>query len=301
MTGTTHDAAASVEPGPRRAPRVPSLLLTRLLHVVLWLLVAVAASAGIASLLLHASSDTATAAVQLPADTTAAEATAEVFLWAYLGGAGRGQEAAVEPFLAQPVDLRAVTPGSQYVLRTAVVASDEQAPGYWAVTVAADTLAADAGGYEPQGVRYYTVGVFDSPGGLAVTGPPSLMAAPPSAGEPARLAVTSLGRPEPGEALEAAERFLRAYLAGDGEVDRYTAPGLDLVAVSPPAYVEVVVQRAGLVRRRAGGVLLRLEVAATDDAGRTAVLGYSLDVVERAGRWEVTTVHPAAPLSAPAT
>lgn len=296
-------AEAERATGRRRTPTLtlPPLLLTRLAHGLLWLLVAAGAGAGITSLVLQANTDPTGAAVQLPADATAAEATAEVFLWAYLGQAGDSREAAVERFLAEPVDLRAATPGSLYVLRTAVMRSDELAPGYWAVTVAADLLAAGDAGYEPAGVRHYTIGVAESPAGLAIMGAPSLVATPPTASDGPRLTVRTIGRAQPGPELEAAERFLQAYLAGEGELDRYTAPSVELAPVSPPPYVTATVQRAGLTRRRDGGALLRLEVAAVDAAGHTHVLGYSLDVAERAGRWEVTALHPAAAVSQGAT
>lgn len=293
MTATTAEAS----PRRRRGlPALPPLLATRLAHGLLWLLVAVAAVAGVAALALQAGTDPAGVAAEPSADPTAAAATAEAFVWAYLGQAGRGNEAAVEGFLADPVDLREVTPGSLYVARTAVVAANEQAPGYWAVTIAADTLAATEEGYEPRALAYYAVGVAETAEGHAVTGPPSITAPPAAPGEAPDLAVATIGRPQASEELEAAQRFLLAFLAGDGELDRYTAPGLQLSAVSPPPYTSVSVQRSGLARRRDGTALLRLEVAATEPAGHTQVLGYHLDVTRRAGRWEVTALHPAAPL-----
>lgn len=280
---------------PGRHPILPPMLITRAAHVVLWTLVAGAAAAGTAALASRPP-QSAEQAVEVPPDPTRARAFAEAFVWAYLGRAGDGDEAVLEPFLADAPDLTAVTPGGQLVLETAVLDSEEIEPGYWSVTIAADVLTAAGGAYQPAGVRYYTVGVVETGGALAATGPPSLVAAPQGT-EPPPLAVTALGLPEPGAELDAALGFLRAYLAGDGDLDRYTSPDLQLEPVSPPPYTGLDVQRAGMERDGAGAVLLRLEVAAEDGAGLTNVLGYSLEVAERSGRWEVSEIHGAAPLA----
>ncbi len=236
---------------PQRQSRrltLPPLLVARTMHAVLWLLVTCAAGAGFASLLLQRAGTATAPALELPADPSRAEATAEVFLWAYLGQAGQGLEAVLEPFLSEPVDLGTVTPHGLYVLRTAVLTSEAVSPGYWHVTVAADVLTAVDGGYQPAGIRYYTIGVTETSGRLAVTGPPSLVAAPPSTTEPPRLAVPAVGRPDGGDELDAGLRFLEAYLTASGELDRYTAPSLEIEPVSPRPYTAVAVQRAGLAR-----------------------------------------------------
>lgn len=290
---------------PRRADRPPksetgpSVLLTRLGHIALWLLVACGAGAGVASLTLHANTAAATAPAAPPTPTTPAEGFAELYVAAYLGRAGHGTEDAIAAFYPATVALADVTPGAVWVARTAAVTAEEESPGYWAVTVAADVLTAGEDGWNPATLRYYTVGVAEVGGALTATGLPSQVAAPPAADdapEPAVAAVASAGD-EP--VVEAADGFLAAYLTGDGELDRYLAPDVDLRPVDPPPFAEVEITKVGTEPFAAGQTLLRAEVTVTDEAGLVQVLEYSMDVVERDGRVEVAALHPAPPLVEP--
>lgn len=268
---------------------------TRLGYALLWALLIVGVVSGVSALALHATSEEAPAAVAAPAPTTGPEGLAELFVAAWLGQAGRGAEEAVAPFYAGDASLRDVTPGGLYVLRTATLAAEQVAPGYWAVTVAADVLAAVDGVYTPAGVRYYTVGVAERDGALVAAGPPSQVPTP-ARGEPPRLAVSALSTPDGDARSEAAHRFLAALLAGEGELGRYTAPGVELSPVDPPPFVGVALQRTGARELAPGRVLLHVEVAGVDAGGLTHVLGYALELAERAGRWEVAALHRAPPL-----
>lgn len=300
------DVAAPLQAPPRRLGRagrreLPGVWLTRVGHGLLWLLVAAGAVGGVAGVALHAQADPAAAdgPPPAPAPSVAAQGFAELYVRVWLGEAGRGAEDAIAAFYPGPVRLSDVTPGGVYVLHTTTVTAEEETPGYWAVTVAATVLTAVDGVYEPAGVRYYTVGVVDDDGTMAATGLPSQVQGPATLVDAPEPAVAALS-PASGEAwAEAVERFLAAFLAGAGELDRYTAPGSELTAIVPPPFVEVEVLRAGAVARSDGSLVVRAEAAVVDAGGLTQVLHYSADVVERAGRWEVTELHRAPPLSSP--
>lgn len=293
----TGGEAEVLAPPPRRA-RMGPVAMVRLAHAVLWLLVVGGATSGGLSLLLLAQDAgvEATGTAEPPVASAGAEGFAELFVATYLGRAGRGEEDVLAGLYAGDANLRDVTPGGVYVLRTATVAAEEQVPGYWAVTVAADVLSAVDGVYAPRGVRYYAVGIAsDGVDRYVATTLPGLVPAPPAL-EPPRLAVTALSAPRDEPHVEAAHRFLAALLAGQGELDRYSAPGTAFAPVTPAPFVGVSLQRVGVTERTGGPLWLRVEAAAVDDAGLTHVLHYSLEVAERAGRWEVTALHAAAPL-----
>jgi hypothetical protein len=279
----------------RARPLVGVATWTRLSYAALWLLLLAGVVSGMGALALHARADTPAATAEPPRPTTGPEGFAELFVAAWLGQAGRGAEDAVAPFYGGEASLRDVTPGSLYVLRTATLAADEIVSGYWAVTVAADVLAAVDGLYTPAGLRYYTVGVAERDGALVATAPPSQIPAPSRAKAP-RLAVPALSTPAQHARTEAASRFLAALLAGQGELDRYAAPGVSLPTIHPPPFTLVELQRTGTREVAPGRVLLQVEVAGVDAGGRTHVLGYALELAERAGRWEVAALHPAPPL-----
>lgn len=294
------EAVGEQAPAPSRARRrgVPEALVTRLGHVLLWCLVAAGVVGGVAALALHARAEPpVTGAAQVTVPSVAAQGFAELYVRAWLGEAGRGSEDAIAAFYPGPTRLGDVTPGGVYVLDVATVDAVEEAAGYWAVTVAASVAAAVDGVYEPGGVRYYTVGVAEAADGLVASGLPAQVSAPATLEEPPGLAVATLSSVGDEAYVEAVERFLGAYLAGAGEVDRYTAPGTHLAGLDPPAYVEVTLQRLGAVTHADGRRTARVEVSAVDPGGLTQVMHYSLSLAERAGRWEVTELHPAPPLS----
>lgn len=276
----------------------PRLLVTRVLHVLLWLLVAVGAVGGVSAWTLAASADPPAAdPVEVAVPSVPAQGFAELYVRAWLGEAGRGSEDAIAAFYPESVGLGDVTPGGVYVADVATVDVAEEAAGYWAVTIAAAVLTAVDGVYEPGGVRYYTVGVVEANDGLVATGLPAQVNAPSTLEDAPAPVAGMLGSVGEEPWVEAVERFLGAYLAGAGEVDRYTAPGVNLAALIPPPYVEVRLQRAGAVAHADGRRTVRVEASAVDAGGLTHVMHYSLSLAERAGRWEVTELHPAPPLS----
>jgi hypothetical protein len=109
-----------------------------------------------------------------------AQGFAELYVAAYLGQAGEAQPNAVKAFFPGDPDLTGVTAGQFYVARTVAVAADQKAPGYWAVTVAADLLETVKGKLRPLGIRYYAVGVSSDGRGYVATSLPAQVEAPPA-------------------------------------------------------------------------------------------------------------------------
>ena len=299
----TADGAGEALPRRRGTSHWGSPLLTvRVLQVVLWLLVA---SSPVAAVLLATQVSTLggrleavdnKAAVELPPDTTGVEGFAELFITAFLS-AGEDSAGALALFL-DGVSLDGVADGSWFVTRTTSLGAREIGPGYYAVTVAAEVLAADPESdgqtvWVPVGTRFYTVGVAETESGWAVTGLPTLVAAPTRAVPPERLVGRLDGLDGAPGLEEMVSRFLTAFLAGDGELARYTAPSSQIVPVQPPPFMTVEILRAGFVDTPDAPLQVAVVVRATDAASRVQVLQYALVVEQRDGRWEVSELLPA--------
>jgi hypothetical protein len=266
--------------------------------VGLWALVGVGALAGLAGLATR--SAPATAAVVEPAPpSVSAEGFAEMFVATYLGAGEEDRAAALAPFYPGATLQLEPNLATLYVTRTATVAATEVSEGYWSITVGAEVLepaAEDA--YRPGGTRFYQVGVVEAGGALAATSLPGQVPAPATAEAP-ELDVEGFRRADAAEpTTEAMQRFFAALVAGDGELDRYVAPGTGLRAVDPAPYASVEVQRVALRSLNEADDAYRalVEVAATDAAERTQVFHYALELAMREGRWEVTELLPAVPL-----
>ncbi len=299
----THDAL------PRRrgfSHRMSPLFTVRMLQVALWLLVV---SGPVAAALLATQVSALgdhletvggqQAVVNLPPDTTGVEGFAELFVAAFLG-ASEGSAESLAPFL-DDASLDGVTDGSWFATRTVSLGAREIVPGYFAVTVAAEVVAADEESDEPTvwvpvGTRFYSVGVAETETGWAVTGLPTLISAPTRA-DPPELLVRRLDGFDGAPGLdEMVPRFLAAFLAGDGELTRYTSPASDIIVVQPPPFVNVEVLKAGFVDTPDGSLQVVVVIRATDAAGRVQVLQYALVVEQRDGRWEVSELLLAPPL-----
>lgn len=227
-----------------------------------------------------------------PAQTTSASELlpptgfAELYVGAFVA-AGEGTETTLEPFLADPPRLLGVTSESMYAARTGVMGADLVGPRYWSMTVAAEVLGRVGDGYESLGIRVYRVAVVDGESGPVAVALPSLVTLPTIPAAP-RLALRVAGPPRADDELAVAVTgFLAAYLCGDGDVERYVAPGAAVAAVQPPPFTSAKV--LSLSRSATGGpsehVLVFVE--GEDAAGRRQHLAYGFVVGRRAGRWEV--------------
>ena len=294
-------AAASERPG---VPPALQLLGVRAVSVGLWVLVVLGAVAGLASFFVRQAPAGASAPkIAERPPSIGAEGFAELYVATYLSEAGAGDATgAAKAFYPVQVDLREMQARALYVAQTVALEASELGEGYWSVTVGARVLAAaGAGGYQPLETRAYQVGVARSATGYVATSLPAQVPMPAPAAVP-KLAGQGLNSPAQDEPTVAATRFFAAFLAGDGELARYVSPDSEMRAITPPPYATIALRRVGIEDHDGadGARLVRAEVAATDAAGRTQILGYSLELARREGRWEVRRLLSAPPLASSA-
>lgn len=299
-------ATESSEP---RRPALPQVLVTRLATLALWALVVFGALAGFAALAGGSGAAPPTPVVEATSSSVGPEGFAELYVAAWLE-AGEGEEEALKALYPDAPPMRDVDAGSTYAARTATVAAEDLGEGYWSVTVAAEVLVAvvdeaaspqdepGAAGYRRHGAHFYRVGVVDDDGRYVATSLPAEVPAP-SLAEVPPLAGLGLERPKADDPIATAVgQFLAAYLAGEGEIERYITPGAPVRSVDPAPFSAVEVTR--LARGEPDGpeapIVVRAEATATTAAGGVQILHYALELSERQGRWEVRQVLPAVPL-----
>jgi len=276
----------------RRIRKLGPLVGVRVLRVVLWLVVFTGpVAAGLGLVLVSDVADRMDAlsrqtGAEIPADTGPVEGFAEVFLAAYLTGSTE----------ASPPS-QSASHGGRLVLRTVSLGAQQIDVGYYAVTVAAVVPADDTAAVDdalPEGTLVYRVGVVETDSGLAAVGPPGLIRPPGGGAAPDLLVGRMDGLDAVAGLEEATVRFLAAYLAGKGELARYTAPGSQLAPVLPAPFVSVEILEAGSVSVGDSTREIVVTVDGIDELGRGQVLQFGLVVGERDGRWEVVEL-----LSAP--
>jgi len=284
-----------VDRGPptRSIRKLGPLVGVRVLRAFLWLVVftgPVAAGLGVmlASDLAHrVDALSRQTGAEIPADTGPVEGFAEMFLATYLTESS-------EESLSQ----QSASDGGRVVVRTVSLGAQQIDVGYYAVTVAAVVRADDAVPLADEalevGSLVYRVGVVETGSGLAVVGPPALIPPPVTDAAPDLLVGRMDGLDAVAGLEEATVRFLAAYLAGEGELARYTAPGSQLIPVAPAPFVSVEILEAGSVSIGDSTREAVVTVEGIDGLGRTQVLQFGLVVGERDGRWEVVEL-----LSAP--
>jgi Conjugative transposon protein TcpC len=264
--------------------------------LALWLMVGVGALGGIGSMATR-SAATPTSVAKPPSSTADVEGFAQLFVTAYLE-AGQGTESSLKPFYPGTVNLSQIEAGQLYVSQTVSLGARAIGPGYWSVTVAADVLGARDGAYQPLGLRFYSVGVIRIGDAFVATSAPSEVPAPITAALP-KLRVGTPTFPKSDPITQAIDHFFQAFLAGQGEVDRYTAPDSGIRAVRPAPFPTVSLELVGLLPTDASqtAYLAQVEVRGTDADGRQQVLDFALELDRRAGLWEVSRLLPAPPLS----
>jgi hypothetical protein len=265
-------------------------------HLGLWAVLGITFLAAVVALLRPP--PRATAAVKVPESTVGAQGFAELYVAAYLS-AGKGTEESLRAFYSGGVDLRDVTAGDVYAGRTTAIDARQVDTRYWAVTVGVEVLYPQGGGLQSGGVRFYQVGVARVGDAYVATALPAVVPAPPITRGP-KLALGSLDPPERSDPVAAAvARFAEAFLTGEGELARYTAPGSTLRPVRPAPFasVEVIGLSSRPVERQVGsttvmGKEVLAQVQGTEAGGRVQVLDYALELTQRAGRWEVSKLLP---------
>ncbi len=220
-----------------------------------------------------------------PPPDLAAEGYASLFARRYLTWEASAPQAVerslasmIGPGIEPDAGLRLPATGAQRVAWTEVVQVREPAAGEHLYTVAAQT--------DTAGLVYLTVGVArEANGSLALAGYPAFVGAPASA--PARVPARLVEVSTPA-LVAVVERALRNYLAGSPEElaadltsdARVAVPGVSLTLES--------VQRLDW---SADGRSVLALVTAQDARGVQYTLGYEVDVIEVAGRWEVSAVQ----------
>lgn len=245
----------------------------------------------------------ATSVLREDAPTTASVETQEVdvsqsvatfgagFMTQYLS-TPRGQEDRITAMLAEGVDVSLALPQkpapiSSVLPAEAVAISETQ----WLVSVTVEHPATDG---ESGATRHWQVPVeTDDAGHRAVSALPSLVPEP-TVGD---LAVESRSEVRDSDITQTLDAFMKAYLAGQGEVAPLTTPEASLTAVSPTPYAEAsvgaVLTDQEVPESPSEGDLLRTQISATATAvdGSTTQLGYTVELRYR-DRWEVSAVNP---------
>jgi Conjugative transposon protein TcpC len=264
-------------------------------RVGLWSLVTVGFLGGVVGLL-QPSSSVPPATAQDPADAVAGPDVAgfaELAVGAWLE-AGAGEAESVSGlFLEDLADLSSSIVPIR-VQRLTTVRARPVDDGYWAVTVAAVVVERDRDGVEFRSNWYVEIGVVIDDGGLAAAGTPALVGAPSKVPVGREVAEPTPRTIEPDDPVAATvQGFLGTLLAGGGDVARYVAPGVDVVAPDPAPFVEVQLRRLGFAEHPGGGLRASADATGSTAAGGQRTVSYELELVQRGGRWEITSLSGA--------
>ena len=265
-------------------------ILAQVLRIILWGLV----SCGVVSLILvltlvsQISDITPQPVVQSeqPSDREAAGELAQQAIIVMLTSTQKDAEKAKEilptfTFSEKPAEISNV--------RLADARYNEKSKS-WNITVAVDVESIR---------RYYqvVVGRDSSSGKLQLLMLPSMIAAPGNA--PAAASPYSVQVPVDKGPASAATDFLNAYLAGSGDVSRYTSPETTIEPVRPSPFKGVELEWAktnkDLPETPVDGDVVELHVRAkgiTPD-GQKQQLEYIMEMKLRASRWELNAIQGA--------
>jgi len=215
----------------------------------------------------------------------AGEGFASLFARRYLTWDSRDPEAhrlAIVPYLGSWMEaeagLQPPANGEQQVQWAQVVQADSISAGERVYTVAAQT--------DSDGLLYLAVNVVRDPdGSLSLGGYPALVGPP----DPVRAASPShLQTVEDAALATVVTRALRNYLAGaESELDADMAVGAHFSLPETPLQLEVL----NSLNWSAYGRSVVAVVHAHDRRGTQYMLGYGLDVISVAGRWEVSAIQ----------
>ncbi|MGW0751984.1 conjugal transfer protein [Streptomyces sp. NPDC002587] len=304
----------------------------RLVRVGIWgalaagpLALAVAFSVPRTTVAQAAPTPRATDAARIPADPAG---VAEMFVDLWLRADGTQPDSAVAiavRSLAPEVELpkRPRTAAVSVAARTVAVRSAVLREGMWTVVVGAvaDRSETEGATSSPSTaavgpvlpvVRYFAVSVAGDSSGtgrFTVVGAPAEVAAP----DAVTVAESEFTVPVPSTGALAVSmgEFVRAYLAGGrgASLERYLSPGVRVSVPRAASYARVDVEDVAADAETAQGTTVpadgskarvRVRVSGEDRAGVRWPLVYRLEVIARAGRWEVsaleagTTSSPAA-------
>jgi hypothetical protein len=215
----------------------------------------------------------------------AAEGFASLFVRRYLTWDSRDPEAhmlALAPYLGSSIEgeggLQIPDGGEQQVQWTEVVQARASSSSEHMYTICAQT---DTGG-----LLYLTVNVVrESDGGLALGGYPAFVGPPQTT---AAAPPVHLREVEDATLTIVVKRAMRNYLArAPSELDADLAVG---ARVSPPS-VALELQSLDSLDWSPDGRSVEVVLRARDERGARYTLGYQLDVISSAGRWEISGIQ----------
>jgi hypothetical protein len=234
-----------------------------------------------------------------PAPSATPEGWAEMYVRSWLS-ATRDDLAGLETFCPQGAKPQRAT-GTQVPIDTAMVSVVSPAAGLWSVVVVADVLVLQPDGKRKATLLCAQVAVAGTDGAYSAAALPSPVACP-SAGGAVALAYEEVGEPA-GPVGQSVAGFLGAYLAGQGQLERFVSPGASLAPLRPASFaaVRLVELRThekfepGQAARPLDGTTVHVLVhaAAVDVTGQGTPVDYALTLVARAGRWEINRIDPA--------
>ncbi len=271
-------------------------------RVALWSAVALGCVSGLVALARSASEPTAapTAAVAdaVPAPVAG---TAERAVAAWLTATGDDGQDALAGLFVEPVrgsrDAATLDIGE-----VTTVAGTAVGPGYWWVTVAVDVTepppsdtaaggsdAGDALAEDPVTTTWYVqvAVVGDIESRLAVlTTPQVVPVAPALPSEWQRVEGASIDQGT--GPYDTIEGFLRALLLGDGDPSRYMTAGWSIELPAAPMFADLEITSMSVASPTGDGPLrVRVDAAVTTAGGSRRDVAYTVEAIEREGRWEV--------------
>jgi hypothetical protein len=183
---------------------------------------------------------------------------------------------------------------------TNTVAASTIVAGYWSLTIAVDFTPVAIGAVKT--TWFVQLGVANDRAGryVALT-TPAVVSDPRPATPLPSLSQAALTTPSPEDPVAVTVTgFLAALLTGNGQVDRYLAPAVQIDAVSPSPFETVRLD--GIASTRTGAaVVVRVSASARSSSGDEWMLGYELALVERDGQWQVRSMRGSPSLAPTAT
>lgn len=142
--------------------------------------------------------------------------------------------------------------------------------------------------------RYFQVAISLSGDTVRAVGLPAQISAPVQGKTTSLVYKQTIGSSDP--SAETVSAFLGAYLAGSGDLSRYSAPDTSFVAIAPAPYVMVDVEdlRSNLTPAKSPSDGDTLRVIATvsllSPMEQQVTSTYTLTLTARASRWEVSAI-----------
>jgi hypothetical protein len=190
--------------------------------------------------------------------------------------------------------------GTQVPIDTAVISATSPAPDMWSVIVVADVLVLQPDGKRKASLLCAQVALTGTGDAYIAGTLPSPVACPGTS--TLALAYDEVVDPA-GPIGQSVTGFLAAYLAGQGQLDRFVSPGASLALPRPAPYTAVQVAEVrthekfepGQAARPVDGTVIQSLAHAwgRDATGQSTPVDYALTLVARAGRWEINRIDPA--------